>query len=86
MSENPSAKLPAKVEKIIKSPFPSIPEKAEIAVEGADDLYREIRIENSLTDENGNEVRLKEGEKVEVTVEAKPEETIVPKEKKNQSS
>ena len=46
----------------------------------------EIRIENSLTDENGNEVRLKEGEKVEVTVEAKPEETIVPKEKKNQSS
>ena len=84
MSENPSAMLPATVEKIIKSPFPSIAEKAEIAVEGADDLYREIRIENSLTDENGNEVHLKEGAKVEVTVEAKPEETIVGKEKKNQ--
>ena len=82
MSENPSATLPATVEKIIKSPFPNIPEKAEIAVEGADDLYREIRIENSLTDENGNEVHLKEGAKVEVTVEARPEDTIVPKETK----
>jgi uncharacterized protein YfaS (alpha-2-macroglobulin family) len=82
MSENPSATLPATVEKIIKSPFSSIPEKAEIAVHGADDLYREIRIENSLTDENGNEVHLKEGAKVEVTVEAKPEDTIVGK--KNQ--
>ena len=82
MSDNPSATLPATVEKIIKSPFPGIPEKAEIAVEGADDLYREIRIENSLTDENGNEVHLKEGAKVEVTVEARPEDTIVPKETK----
>ncbi len=82
MSDNPSATLPATVEKIIKSPFPGIPEKAEIAVEGADDLYREIRIENSLTDENGNEVHLKEGAEVEVTVEAKPEDTIVPKETK----
>jgi hypothetical protein len=49
------------VEKIIKSPDPSEPEKAEISVEGADTLYQEIRIENSLTDENGNEVRLKKG-------------------------
>lgn len=72
MSENPSATLPATVEKIIKSPYPSQPEKAQIAVEGADELYREIRIENSLTDENGDEVHLKVGDTVEVTVEAKP--------------
>ncbi len=78
MGENPSATLPATVEKTIKSPYPGIPEKAEITVEGADHLYREIRIENSLTDENGAEVNLKEGAKVEVTVEAKLEETIVP--------
>ena len=78
MGENVSATLPATVEKIIKSPHPDIPEKAEITVEGADDLYREIRIENSLIDENGAEVHLKEGAKVEVTVEAKLEETIVP--------
>ena len=84
MSENPSATLPGTVEKIIKSPFPSIPEKAEIAIEGADPLYGEVRIENSLTDENGNEVHLKEGAKVEVTVEAKPEETITTAKKKGQ--
>ncbi len=78
MGENPSATLPATVEKIIKSPYPDIPEKVEITVEGADDLYREIRIENSLIDENGAEVHLKEGAKVEVTVEAKLEETVVP--------
>ena len=76
MSENPSATLPGTVEKIIKSPYPSIPEKAEIVIEGADPLYGEVRIENALTDENGDEVRLKKGAKVEVTVEAKPEETI----------
>ena len=76
MSENPSTTLPGTVEKIIKSPHPGVPEKAQIAVEAADLLYREIRIENSLTLENGVEVRLKVGVDVEVTVEAKPEDTI----------
>jgi hypothetical protein len=33
-----------RVRKIIKPPHPSVPEKAEIAVHGADELYREIRI------------------------------------------
>jgi hypothetical protein len=42
-------------------------------VEGADELYKEIRIANNLTDENGDQVRLKQGAKVEVTVEAGPE-------------
>jgi len=41
----------------------------------ADHLYREIRIENTLTDENGAKVRLKQGAEVEVTVEASPEGT-----------
>ena len=76
MSENPSATLPGTVEKIIKSPHPGVPEKAQIAVEAADPLYREIRIENSLTAENGADVRLKIGVDVDVTVEAKPEDTI----------
>ena len=49
--------------------------QAQIAIEGADDLYREIRIENTLIDENGNEVRLKPGAEVQVTVEADPEVT-----------
>jgi uncharacterized protein YfaS (alpha-2-macroglobulin family) len=75
MSDKPSTTLPAVVEKVIKSPSPYIPEKAQIAVEGADHLYRELRIENTLTDENGDKVRLKQGAEVEVTIEAEPEAT-----------
>jgi hypothetical protein len=79
MSEKPSVTLPAVVEKVIKSPYPGEPEKAQITVDGADDLYREIRIENTLTDENGDKVRLKPGAEVEVTVEAPPEATVAQK-------
>jgi hypothetical protein len=75
MPEKPSVKMAGTVEKIIQPAHPSQPEKAQISVEGADDLYREIRIENSLTDENGDEVRLKKGAEVEITVEADPEAT-----------
>lgn len=78
-AEKPSTTLPGTVEQIISSPIPQEPEKAEISVDGADDLYREIRIENSLKDENGDEVRLKEGAQVEVTIEAAHEDTM-PKE------
>jgi len=77
MSEKPSATLPGTVEKIIKSPIPNEPEKAQIAVEGADHLYREIRIDNTLTNENGDEVSLTPGAQVEVTVQAEAEATTV---------
>jgi hypothetical protein len=70
MTEKPNVILPGTVEKIIKPSHPNEPEKAQIAIEGADTLYAEIRIENSLTDENGREVRLKKGAEVDVTVEA----------------
>ena len=74
----PAATLPGKVEKII-NPHPSTgePEKAQIEVEGADHLYREIRIPNRLVDGNGHKVKLKEGAEVEVTIEADPTETDV---------
>jgi hypothetical protein len=82
MPEKSSVTMPGTVEKIIPPVHPSGPEKAQIALEGADELYREIRIENSLTDENGDEVRLKsdevrlkKGAEVEITVEADPEAT-----------
>jgi hypothetical protein len=64
--------LPGVVEKIVKSPIPSEPEKAQIAVEGADHLYREIRVENRLKDADGNTVALKPGAEVAVTIEAEP--------------
>lgn len=70
MQEKPSVTLPGKVEKIIPSRHPNEPEKAQIAIEGADDLYREIRIENALVDDDGQEVRLKKGAEVDVVVEA----------------
>jgi hypothetical protein len=76
--EKASVTMPGTVEKIIKSPYPGEPEKAQIAIEQAEDLYREIRIENALTDENGEPVRLKEGAPVEVTVEADPKDTAQP--------
>ena len=70
--EQPSTIMPGTVDKIIPSPRPSQPEKAQIAVEGADHRYRDLRIENTLTDENGDDVRLKKGAHVEVTVTAEP--------------
>jgi hypothetical protein len=75
MTEKPSTTLPATVEKIIGPVAPGESEKAQITIEGADHLYREIRIENTLVDENGKKVRLKPGADVEVTVEAPPEAT-----------
>jgi hypothetical protein len=48
------------------------PEKAQIAVEGADDLYKEIRVPNRLVDDNGQKVKLKPGAEVDVTIEAEP--------------
>jgi uncharacterized protein YfaS (alpha-2-macroglobulin family) len=78
MPDKPNVKLPGTVEKTITSPDPAEPEKAQINIEGGDPLYKEIRIENTLTDEDGEEVKLKEGAKVEVTVEANKSE-IVPK-------
>lgn len=76
MTEKPSTTLAGTVEKIIQSPYPGEPEKAQIAVEGADDLYKEIRVENTLTTEDGDEVRLKKGAQVEVKIEADPEATM----------
>ncbi len=44
--------------------------EAQIAVEGADHRFRDLRIENTLTDENGDDVKLKKDAHVEVTVTA----------------
>jgi hypothetical protein len=66
---------PGRVDKIIKPPHPRAPEKAQIVVEGADDLYKEIRIENALQSEKGETVKLKQGASVDVTIEADPKGT-----------
>ena len=63
-------KMAGTVKKVIKPMIPGVPEKAEITVHDADDLYKEIRIENSLVDSEGEKVKLKEGANVDVVVEA----------------
>lgn len=65
--------MPGIVEKIITPISPNEPEKAQIAVEGADHLYREIRVENRLKDDDGKEVALKPGAEVDVKIEADAE-------------
>jgi hypothetical protein len=72
ISEQPSVTMPGTVDKIIPSPRPSQPEKAQIAVDGADHRYGDLLIENTLTSENGDDVRLKKGAHVEITVTAEP--------------
>jgi hypothetical protein len=58
------------VQKVLRPIVPFEPEKAQISIDEADELYREIRVENVLTDENGEKVRLKSGADVDVVVEA----------------
>jgi hypothetical protein len=74
-SSKSNVTLPARVEKIIKSAHPGEPEKVEIHVLGGDPLYEEIRVDNSLTNKEGEEVRLKQGAEVKVTVEASAKAT-----------
>jgi len=69
-------KLQGTVQKVIKPVIPNLPEKAQIEIQGADDLYREIRIENEMTDENGAKVRLKQGAEVDVILEADSSATL----------
>jgi hypothetical protein len=66
--EQPSTTVLGTVEKIIRSSGPSQPGKAQIAVQESDSRYRDFRIENTLTDEYGDNVLLKKGAHVEITV------------------
>jgi hypothetical protein len=70
--EQPSTTMPGTVNKIIPSPRPSQPEKAQIGVDRNDHRHRDLRIENTLTDERGDNVKLKKGAHVEVKVTAEP--------------
>jgi len=64
------------VRKVLKPMHPSIAEKAEIEIHDADDLYKEIRIENKLVDSKGKNVKLKPGSEVDVTIEADQKDTV----------
>ena len=70
-----SMTFPGKVEKIIPAVVANRSETAQVAVEGADELYRELRIENKLRDNAGNSVSLKKDAQVEVTITADSDAT-----------
>jgi hypothetical protein len=60
-----STTVPGTVDKIVPG-NPSQPEKADVSLDGTDS-NRNLRIENALTDENGDEVAFKKGAHVQVT-------------------
>jgi hypothetical protein len=68
--EQPRTTMSGIVERIIPSRLPKESEKAQISVGGTEKRYRNLRIENILTDEHGDDVGLKKGAHVEVTVTA----------------
>jgi len=77
--KKPHTKKAGTVRKIVVSPDPDVPEKAEIEVHGADDLYKEIRIENTLHDSKGKKVKFKKDAEVDLTIETDEKDTT-PKE------
>jgi hypothetical protein len=76
MPKKPKVLKPGTVRKVIKPIVPSEPEKAEIEIHDADDLYKEIRIENKLVGSKGKKVKLKPNTPVDVTVEADEKDTV----------
>jgi len=66
-------KVKGSVKKVIKPVLPNEPEKVEIQIHEADEVYKEMRIENVVTDEKGKKDSLKQGEDVEIVVEADPD-------------
>ena len=69
VSQQPRTVIPGTVEKIIQFRTPRLRETAQISIEG-ERKYRELRVENSLTDEHGDEVKLEKGARVQVTITA----------------
>jgi hypothetical protein len=65
--ERPSISMSGTVERIIPERNQSHPEKADISIAEAHQSSH-FRIENTLTDEHGDEIRLKTGAHVDVTV------------------
>ena len=76
MRKKPKAVKKGKVQRIIKPAHREDVEKAEITINNADHLYKELRIENTLHDEKNKPVKLKPGADVDVVVEADADATV----------
>jgi hypothetical protein len=62
--------MPGTVDKVIRFRTSRLRETAQISIAG-EAGYRKLRIENLLTDEHGDEVKLIKGAPVEITVTVK---------------
>ena len=60
----PSKTVAGRVTKLLKSTYGSQPERVEISIPEADDLFREIRVANSFTALDGEVVPLPTGTKL----------------------
>jgi len=69
-------KMRGAVQKIIEPTLKGEKEKAQVEVDEAEELYREIRVENELQDESGNKSSLKEGADLDVILEADSNATL----------
>jgi len=85
-----SVTLPATVEKVLPA-RDAEPEKIQISVDGCDELFSELRVENTLKNESGDSVTLKRGAHIEVTINAdskavEKKEWLLPQGRRNFSS
>ena len=80
MANDAKTTKPGTVKRIVPSFDSREPDKAEIHVHDAEPLYEELRIPNTLQDQDGNKVELKKGAEVEIHIEADKASTT-PKEK-----
>jgi hypothetical protein len=74
VSQPPKTIMSGTVDKIIEFRTPPVRETAQISIEG-ESGYRKLRLENSLTDEHGDEVKLEKGSQLVVTVTAEDDST-----------
>lgn len=66
-----SVTLRGSVEKIVSSSANNSSEAVEIVIEGAESLYREIRIQNLLQHADGRVVALEPGSEVQITIKVR---------------
>jgi hypothetical protein len=71
--ESPSTSMSGTVLRIIPSRHAGEPDSIQIALDVPEKQNRDFRIENTLTNEHGEDVKLKKGAPVEVTVTATAE-------------
>jgi hypothetical protein len=64
------------VRKFLTPIYPTPPERVEISIPEADQLFREVRIANEFVSPDGGSVALKPGAHVYITFEADPKDTV----------